>query len=144
MLQYQDNSGRSIYATIMIWWSVPKSRDVYVMIKSLISLTNSPNIGLLLLNLLLILRKVQNNIFLLLNLALQAARLIPRTIGRILFRHKFPLHGANLANFIVSHFPRIYSLIQDVGRGQIILTLAIVHHRQTLNLFDSLGNFIIF
>ena len=76
-----------------------------------------------------ILRKVQNNIFLLFKPTPLHRRLIPRTIGRILFRHKFPQHGANLANFIVPHFPRIYSLIQGVGRGQLILTLAIVHHR---------------
>ena len=100
----------------------------------LISLTNSPpTTSTSVVEPSSILRKVQNNIFLLLNPAVRA-RLIPRTIGRILFRHKFPQHGANLANFIVPHFPRIYSLIQGVGRGQLILTLAIVHHRQPLDL----------
>ena len=99
----------------------------------LISLTNSPpTTSTSVVQPSSILRKVQNNIFLLFKPTPLLRRLIPRTIGRILFRHKFPLHGANLANFIVSHFPRIYSLIQDVGRGQIILTLAIVPRLQSL------------
>ena len=47
-----------------------------------------------------------------------SASLPPWTIGRILFQHKFPGHaGANLANFIVSHFRRIYSLIHHPGRA---------------------------
>ena len=47
-----------------------------------------------------------------------SASLPPWTIGRILFQHKFPGHaGANLANFIVSHFLRIYSLIHHPGRA---------------------------
>ena len=96
----------------------------------LISLTNSPpTTSTSVVEPSSILRKVQNNIFLLFKPTPLHRRLIPRTIGRILFRHKFPQHGANLANFIVPHFPRIYSLIQGVGRGQLILTLAIVHHR---------------
>ena len=101
----------------------------------LISLTNSPpTTWTSVVEPSSILRKVQNNIFLLFKPTPLHRRLIPRTIGRILFRHKFPQHGANLANFIVPHFPRIYSLIQSVGRGQLILTLAIVHHRQPVDL----------